>query len=51
MKLDFQRELDNPQNLIIIEWPEIVADALPENTKTIEFTWIDETTRKIKTPE
>ena len=34
-------------NLILIEWPERVASALPKDMQKISFEFIDETTRKI----
>lgn len=34
-------------NLIVIEWPENVADVLPRTAHTIEFETIDETSRNI----
>lgn len=37
----------DPKNLIFIEWPERVADILPNDMKKIEFTFVDDTTREI----
>lgn len=37
----------DPVNIIFIEWPERVFDKIPENMKIINFTYIDEKTRKI----
>ncbi len=37
----------NPTNLILIEWPERVADIMPANHMRISCTFVDETTRKI----
>lgn len=37
----------NPKNLILIEWPERVADILPADMQTIHFAYQDETTRII----
>jgi tRNA threonylcarbamoyladenosine biosynthesis protein TsaE len=45
-KLGFKDELNNPNNLIIIEWPELVKDILPADTKTIICEFVDEMTRK-----
>jgi tRNA threonylcarbamoyladenosine biosynthesis protein TsaE len=45
-KLGLKDELNNPNNLIIIEWPELVKDILPADTKMITCEFIDETTRK-----
>lgn len=42
------REIINDQNaLILIEWPEKIAEFLPTSTVHILFEYIDETTRKI----
>lgn len=45
--LKFDELLNDPHRLIIIEWPEKVADALPEYTHYIDFTVVDENTRDI----
>ena len=37
----------DPQNLIFIEWPDRVADALPKDMMKIRFTFINERTREI----
>ncbi|MCR4330560.1 MAG: tRNA (adenosine(37)-N6)-threonylcarbamoyltransferase complex ATPase subunit type 1 TsaE [Patescibacteria group bacterium] len=37
----------DPKNLIFIEWPERVADALPKDMMKIRFTFINERTREI----
>lgn len=47
LRLRFDELLDDPQNIIFIEWPEHVADALPKDVNKIFFQFIDETTRKI----
>lgn len=39
--------IDNPENLVLIEWPEKVADIMPEHTK-IYFTHISEYERGIE---
>jgi tRNA threonylcarbamoyladenosine biosynthesis protein TsaE len=38
----------NPQNLIVIEWPERIADLLPPDHAQLKFTFVDETTREIE---
>lgn len=37
----------NPENLILIEWPERVKEILPENITEIYFKFIDEKTREV----
>lgn len=46
-KLDFQELLDDPQNVITIEWPEQVADIIPDYAQKMNFTFVDENTREI----
>jgi tRNA threonylcarbamoyladenosine biosynthesis protein TsaE len=45
--LDFLEEVKKPENLIFIEWPEIVESGLPKNTKIIDFKFVNENTREI----
>jgi tRNA threonylcarbamoyladenosine biosynthesis protein TsaE len=41
----------NPNNLIVMEWPEQVGLGVPERALWIEIEAVDENTRKIKLPE
>lgn len=45
--LGFAEEIREPTNLIFIEWPENVAEVLPDNTTFIDFEFIDENKRKV----
>jgi tRNA threonylcarbamoyladenosine biosynthesis protein TsaE len=45
--LSFAELARNPKNLIIIEWPERVADILPPDLLKINFKFISETEREI----
>ncbi len=47
LSLGFKELLNTPENLIIIEWPERVADILPSSTKILKFTFINDTTRTV----
>ena len=47
LRLRFDELVDDPKNIIFIEWPENVTEAIPENTPKINFTFIDEKTRTI----
>lgn len=49
--LGFKRELENPENLLLIEWPEKVADILPEGTPTIFFSFVSSGVRTIEFPD
>ena len=40
--------MSDPANLILIEWPERIAEALPTDMLTLNFEFIDETTREIR---
>jgi tRNA threonylcarbamoyladenosine biosynthesis protein TsaE len=46
--IGWQEIISDPQNLIMIEWPELVANVMPKNTRYIDFKHINETTREIK---
>ena len=45
--IGWQRIIADPKNLVMIEWPELVADAMPANARYIDFKHVDETTREI----
>jgi|WetSurMetagenome_2_1015567.scaffolds.fasta_scaffold1213562_1 tRNA threonylcarbamoyladenosine biosynthesis protein TsaE len=47
--IGWQGIISDPKNLIMIEWPELVADVMPANTRYIDFKHIDESTREITT--
>ncbi len=46
--LGWSELLADPANLVVIEWPELVADVMPSDAKRISFTFIDEKTREIE---
>ena len=46
-KLGFADICADPANLIVLEWPERVADILPEGVIPIHFTFMSEAVRKI----
>jgi tRNA threonylcarbamoyladenosine biosynthesis protein TsaE len=48
LNLGWKEIADNPKNLILIEWPERIADILPPNIRKLSFTFVDETTREIE---
>lgn len=41
--------MQEPENLIFIEWPENVASIIPADAKKISLEFVDETTRTIET--
>ena len=48
LNLGFAEQMKDPQNLILIEWPERVAEILPGNMIKINFKFISETEREIE---
>ncbi len=46
--LGFERLLNDPKNLILIEWPERVADIMPKSHVQLRFEFVDEDTRTIE---
>lgn len=44
--LKFKDTVNNPENLILIEWPECVKDALPQEMLVVRCDFVDEMTRK-----
>lgn len=47
LKLGWEDVVSDPSNLILVEWPERVADIMPDNADIIRFEFIDENTREI----
>lgn len=47
LMLDWQENLSDPKNLILIEWPEKIKKHLPAATKKINFEFLEETKRKL----
>ena len=41
--------VSDEKNLIIVEWPEIIGGALPEDAQKISFEYLNETTRVVTT--
>lgn len=49
--LRWEETLADPGNVVFLEWPEIVASALPENLIPLRFKFLDENTREVELPE
>jgi tRNA threonylcarbamoyladenosine biosynthesis protein TsaE len=47
-RLGWNEIIGNPANLILIEWPEKVADIMPADHIKLKFVFLDETTREIE---
>jgi tRNA threonylcarbamoyladenosine biosynthesis protein TsaE len=46
-KLGWDDIVQNPKNLVVIEWPEKVQDILPDGTKILHFKFLNENSREI----
>lgn len=51
LALGWEELIQDPGNLIIVEWPERVADLLPKSALTMRLTYVDETHRSISLEE
>jgi len=51
MHLGWKEIAEDSKNIIVIEWPEKVADILPDDMIKLQLTFIDETVREIVAPE
>ena len=47
LKLGFEEITKDSQNIVVVEWADIIKDIMPKNTLWIEFEWLDENERKI----
>ena len=48
LHLGWEEIAKNPKNIIFIEWPERIAEILPNDIKKIQLTFVDENTREIR---
>ena len=49
--LDFKKDAEDKNNLILIEWPERIIEALPVSTPIIRFLFVSEHVRTIEFPD
>lgn len=47
-RLGFEEILNDKNNLVVIEWPEIIEGSLPKETIRVYFSFIDESTRELE---
>lgn len=47
--LGWHNLLDEPTNIVLIEWPERVSDVIPDYAERFTFEHVNETTRRITT--
>ncbi|MCX6760257.1 MAG: tRNA (adenosine(37)-N6)-threonylcarbamoyltransferase complex ATPase subunit type 1 TsaE [Candidatus Nealsonbacteria bacterium] len=48
LELGFKEIISDPENIVLIEWPEKIKKIMPKDASMIEFDFIDENKRKIK---
>ncbi|MBI5138864.1 MAG: tRNA (adenosine(37)-N6)-threonylcarbamoyltransferase complex ATPase subunit type 1 TsaE [Candidatus Vogelbacteria bacterium] len=48
--LRFEEYVGNLNNIVVVEWPEKIGEALPAHAHTVLFKFIDENTREITLP-
>jgi tRNA threonylcarbamoyladenosine biosynthesis protein TsaE len=46
-ELGFEEIINNPENIVAIEWPERISEILPQDAIKIKFEFVDEQRRKI----
>lgn len=46
-KLGWKEIIENPENLVVVEWPQRIEKILPREYTRINFTFIDDVTREI----
>jgi len=47
LELGLKEIINNPQNIVAIEWPEKIQNILPKQTIKLNFKFVDEQTREI----
>ncbi|HCP08412.1 MAG TPA: hypothetical protein DIT25_01265 [Candidatus Moranbacteria bacterium] len=47
LDLGWEEIVADPQNVVIIEWPERIKEIIPESAIWINFEWMDQSKRKI----
>lgn len=48
LQIGWSRIIAEPHNLILVEWPELIGEYLPNWAEKISFKFIDEQTREVK---
>ena len=48
LELGWGEIINNPKNIVVVEWPEKIKKFLPKNTHFLKFKFINETHRQIK---
>ncbi len=50
IELDFKEIINNPENIVVIEWAEKIKDILPNNTIWMKFEYLNKDKRKVGYP-
>ncbi|MBR2795915.1 tRNA (adenosine(37)-N6)-threonylcarbamoyltransferase complex ATPase subunit type 1 TsaE [Candidatus Saccharibacteria bacterium] len=48
MKEDLEENINNPENIVVVEWADSVAEMLPDEHRKVYINYVDENTREIK---
>ena len=48
MKEDLEENINNPENIVVVEWADSVAEMLPDEQRKVYINYVDENTREIK---
>jgi len=48
LKLGWGEMLADPENLVVVEWPELIKEILPRQKQVIKFKFIDDQTRVVE---
>jgi len=48
LRIGWNDIVSDKENLILMEWPEKVADILPKDMTTVQFKFVDENTREVE---
>jgi tRNA threonylcarbamoyladenosine biosynthesis protein TsaE len=48
LAIDWERDIKDPRNLILVEWPERILEVMPEKHSKINFKFLSENEREIE---
>jgi len=46
--IEWERVCTMPHTLVLVEWPERMGEAFPDDAEIVSFTWINDTTRSVE---
>ena len=47
LSIGWEEWMEDAEAIVIVEWPERIADTIPDSALTISLEWVDESRRKI----